>query len=103
MELSWDANATSLLGINSTLEEIQGKPFWDTPWFNRTPGMAEAVRGAIAAAAKGQPFRQEIFVNLPTGWRWFDFAMRPMRNDAGEVVAIVPEAIETTERHKAED
>jgi PAS domain S-box-containing protein len=98
-----DANATSLKGINSTLKEVVGKPFWDTPWFNRTPGMPEAVREAVAAAAKGQAMRREIFVNLPTGWRWFDFAMRPMRDDAGEVVAIVPEAVETTERHKAED
>jgi signal transduction histidine kinase len=42
-------------------------------------------------------------VNLPTGWRWFDFAMRPMRNERFEIVAVVPEAVETTERHQAEE
>src|SRR5829696_9812697 len=49
------------------------------------------------------PIRQEISVNLPTGWRWFDFAMRPMRKERGEIVAVVPEAVETTERHQAEE
>ena len=37
-------------------------------------------------------------MNLPIGgWRWFDFQMRPVRDDQGEVVAIVPEAVEVTE------
>ncbi len=98
-----DANATSLSGIKSTLRDVVGKPFWDTPWFTGTPGMPEAVREAVAAVAKGQTVRQEILVKLPTGWRWFDFTMRPMRNEHGDIEAIVPEAVETTERHRAEE
>jgi signal transduction histidine kinase/ActR/RegA family two-component response regulator len=43
-------------------------------------------------------------VNLPIGgWRWFDFQMRPVRDDRGAVVAIVPEAVEVTERRAAEE
>jgi signal transduction histidine kinase/CheY-like chemotaxis protein len=98
-----DANAPSLSGINATLANVVGKPFWDTPWFTGTAGMPEAVREAVAVVAQGQTVRKEIFVNLPTGWRWFDFTMRPMRNERGEVVGIVPEAVETTERRKAEE
>ena len=98
-----DANATSLAGIKGSLGDVIGKPFWETPWFTETPGMPEAVRDAVTAVAKGDTVRREILVNLPTGWRWFDFAMRPMRNDEGEIVAIVPEAVETTERHQAEE
>ena len=41
-----DANATSLAGINASLEDVVGKPFWETPWFTGTPGMPETVRGA---------------------------------------------------------
>jgi PAS domain S-box-containing protein len=98
-----DANITSLKGIKSTLEDVIGKPFWETPWFSRTPGMPQLMREAVEAVAAGETIRHEVQVDLPTGWRWFDFAMRPMRNDAGEIVAIVPEAVETTERHKAEE
>lgn len=98
-----DANATSLQGISASLEDVAGRPFWETPWFSGTPGMPEVVRDAFAHAAAGNTIRQEILVNLPTGWRWFDFAMRPMRNEQGDIVAIVPEAVETTERHQAEE
>jgi signal transduction histidine kinase len=47
--------------------------------------------------------RQEIHVNLPTGWRSFDFTMRPLRDEHGDIVAIVPEAVDITERRQAED
>ena len=98
-----DANATSLAGINAQLSDVLGKPFWDTPWFTGTPGMSEIVRAAIPSVAAGDMVRQEILVNLPQGgWRWFDFQMRPVRDHQNEVVAIVPEAVELTERRAAE-
>ncbi len=96
-----DANQTSLSSIERPREDVVGLPVWDAPWFSATPGMSAAVRDAVALVASGATFRQEIHVNLPTGWRWFDFSMRPIRDDAGHVVAIVPEAVETTERRLA--
>jgi PAS domain S-box-containing protein len=98
-----EANATSLEGIKARLEDVVGRPFWDTPWFARTPGMPDAVRAAVSAVAMGETIRQEILLNLPAGWRSFDFTMRPMRDESGEVVAIVPEAVEITERRQAEE
>ena len=99
-----DANATSLSGIGATLEDVIGRPFWETPWFTGTPGMPEMVRAAISAVAGGEIVRREIHVNLPVGgWRWFDFQMRPVRDEQGAVVAIVPEAVEVTERRAAEE
>jgi PAS domain S-box-containing protein len=99
-----DANATSLSGIDAALEDVVGKSFWDTPWFTGTPGLPEVICAAVSAVAAGETMRQEIRVNLPVGgWRWFDFQMRPVRDDEGRVVAIVPEAVELTERRKAEE
>jgi PAS domain S-box-containing protein len=99
-----DANATSLSGIAATLEQVVGKPYWDTPWFTGTPGMSETVRAAIPVAAGGDVVRQEIHLNLPAGgWRWFDFQMRPVRDGAGTIVGIVPEAAEVTLRRRAEE
>jgi PAS domain S-box-containing protein len=99
-----DANATSLSGIGATLADVIGKPFWQTPWFTGTPGMQEAIRSAICSAAGGETVHREIHLNLPVGgWRWFDFQMRPVRNERGGGVAIVPEAVEVTERRKAEE
>jgi PAS domain S-box-containing protein len=99
-----NANATSLAGIRAREEDVAGKPFWDTPWFTDTPGMPGMVRSAIPVVAGGETVRQEIRVKLPVGgWRWFDFQMRPVRNEEGAVVAIVPEAIDITGRRQAEE
>ncbi len=98
-----DANATSLRGIERRLEDVIGAPFWETPWFSQTPGMPEIVRQGVLAAAAGESVRREIAVNLPAGTRYFDFAMRPVRGADGSVVAIVPEAVDVTERRHAEE
>jgi len=99
-----DANAISLQGIQSRLEDVVGKPYWDTPWFTATPAMSEAVRGAVAAARGGQAVRQEIHVNLPEGgWRWFDFSLRPICDAQGLVIALAPEAVELTQRKQTEE
>ncbi len=99
-----DANATSLAAIGVGLEDVVGRPFWDTPWFTGTPGMSGEVRAAIPHVAAGETVRREIRVNLPVGgWRWFDFLMRPLRGPDGAVVGIVPEAVELTQRRRAEE
>jgi signal transduction histidine kinase/DNA-binding response OmpR family regulator len=97
-----DANRASLEGIKAKIEDVVGQPFWDSPWFTGTPGMPDMVRQAVARAATGEVVQQSIVVNLPDGERSFDMALRPVKNDAGVVVGIVPEAVETTQRLKAE-
>jgi hypothetical protein len=55
-----DANPTSLAGIEARLDEVVGKPFWETPWFTGTPGMPDQVEAAIPLVASGKTVRQEI-------------------------------------------
>lgn len=98
-----DANASSLAAIEMRKDEIVGRKFWDTPWFRETPGAPELVQEAVDRVAQGETFAQHITINLPTGVRSFDFTMRPVKDEGGFVVAIVPEANETTARIKAED
>ncbi|MGA2043796.1 MAG: response regulator [Roseiarcus sp.] len=99
-----DANAALLEGVGAKRADIVDRPFWETPWFSGTPGMAETVRAAIPEVAGGRTVRQEIRVNLPVGgWRWFDFQLRPVRDARGTVVGIAPEAMEITGRRQAEE
>jgi len=93
-----------LQGIDSTPEDVVGQPFCETPWFTATPGMPETVRSAIPVVASGETVRLEARVNLPVGgWRWFDITMRPISDASGTVTAIVPEAVELTQRRHAEE
>lgn len=96
------ANATALRGIEAALDDVVGLPFWLTPWFNDTPGMPQAVETATRRAATGSSENMSMALNLPTGVRSFDFSMRPVMGESGDVVALVPEAVEKTARIKAE-
>lgn len=97
-----DANRASLEGIAAKLEDVTGLLFWQTPWFAATPGMPAEVERLVSRAAAGEEIEQAVVLNLPTGERAFEMSLRPVRNQKGEVVGIIPEAVETTQRLKAE-
>jgi len=95
------ANATSLASIESRLEEVVGRDFWDTPWFTGTPGVPAKVREVVARVAAGESVQMSMPLNLPTGKRVYEFSMRPAM-DENRVIALVPEAVEVTARVRAE-
>ena len=97
------ANKTALPGIRADAADVIGKPFWETPWFSGTEGMRDAVRNAFIAVMKGEEVQTEMRLHLPVGERYFDFAMRPLRNQHGEVIGAVPEAVDITERRQGEE
>jgi PAS domain-containing protein len=89
-----DANPASLAAIGKSLEEVRGRPFWDTEWFSATPGIDRQVREWVEAAARGMTVRAPVTVQLPDGPRSFRFLLRPALNAQGQVVGLVPEAVE---------
>jgi PAS domain S-box-containing protein len=97
------ANKTALAGIQSAAADVVGKPFWDSRWFSATPGASEAVRDGFAAVKRGESVRTEMLLHLPVGDRYFDFAMRPVFDQHGNVAGVLPEAIDITDRRQAEE
>ncbi|WP_244549197.1 PAS domain S-box protein [Bradyrhizobium canariense] len=97
------ANATALAGIRANAQDVAGMPFWNTPWFSGTEGMRDVVRNAFRTAITGESVRAEMRLNLPAGERFFDFTMRPVFDQHGVVSAVLPEAVDTTERRQAEE
>ena len=95
-------NSTALAGIGAKLEDVVDRPFWETPWFSATPQMPQAVKEAVANAAAGNSQTDRMTLDLPTGTRVFDFSFRPVKDAAGKVTAIVPEAADVTARVLAE-
>jgi PAS domain S-box-containing protein len=98
-----DANATSLAAIEAEPSDVIGLPFPETPWFRNTPGMRQMMENALEEVRNGGSFRQEIFVDLPTGSRSFDFSLRPIHDGGDRPIAIAPEAVETTDRRRTEE
>ncbi|HUF27736.1 MAG TPA: PAS domain-containing protein [Gemmatimonadaceae bacterium] len=98
-----EANRASLEFAGNSRDDVVGRLFWETPWFTSTPGAPEVVRDGVARAAAGGFVRYEASLRTPTGaMRAFDISFHPVRNDRGEVVLIVPEGRDVTERQRAE-
>ena len=98
-----DSNRASLEFAGNTHQDVMGKPYAETAWFAGTPGAPEAVRRGIAAAAQGATFRSEMALVRPNGEKvFFHFSLTPVRDDAGKVVYLVPEARDITEVKRAE-
>lgn len=97
------ANAVALSGVDAEAKDVLGLPFWETAWFAATPGMTERIAGAFDLARLGQTWRNEVQLNLPSGDRSFDMAMRPVSGDAGTISAILAEAVDVTDRRQNED
>ena len=98
-----DANRTALDAIRCDLEDVAGRPVWETPWFSGTPGMCGWVRDAFMRVRDGETVREEITLQLPSGLRTFDLSLRPLYDAAGAISAVVPEALDITSRRATEE
>ncbi|MDF3983644.1 PAS domain-containing protein [Luteibacter sp. PPL201] len=97
-----DANAASLNAILLGKDDVVGQRLADSPWFARVEWARATIRQAIADASQGRASKHEMELDLPTGMRFFDVSLRPLRDGAGTPDAIVVEAVETTARRQAE-
>ncbi|RSU72912.1 response regulator [Sphingomonas koreensis] len=98
-----DANATALAGIEAGLEDVVGKPLWETPWFAHSPDLHSAVKAGVLRVAAGVSLQRELTIHLPIGPRSFDVGMRPMRGPQGDTLALIVEALDVTDRKRAEE
>jgi PAS domain S-box-containing protein len=97
------ANRTALDGIRAEARDVINSRFWETPWFAATDGMPKLVRNAFMAVMKADDVKTEMMLRLPIGERYFDFAMRPLRDQHGTVIGAVAEAVDITERRQGEE
>ena len=87
-----EANAASLRFGDFDLSDVIGKPYWETGWFEHTPGGPELVRRHFDEATKGKIERFELALVLPDGKHvWHEFTFFPIKDEAGKTIFVVPE------------
>nr|WP_281357471.1 PAS domain S-box protein [Brasilonema bromeliae] len=98
-----EANETALVAGGITRDEAVGRPFWETRWWTVSPETQSRLREAIARAAQGELVRYEADVR-GAGDRviTIDFSIKPVFDDAGRVVLLIPEGRDVTDRKRAE-
>lgn len=103
-----EANPASLRFAQAEREEVVGRPFWETPWWQMEAGQTEEdrerLRDAVRRAAAGETVRYELEAVDPAGEQAvFDFSLRPIHDPEGGVEAIVAEGREITELYRTRE
>ena len=88
-----DANHAALEFIGATRVEVVGRPFWETACWRASEAARARLREAVAEAARGALVRYEAEVLSRAGEPLsVDFSLKPVLNDAGQVVLLLAEA-----------
>jgi PAS domain S-box-containing protein len=99
-----EANITALRFSGVKEADVIGKPFWETPWWAHSPELQEEVRLAVQKAAKGEFIRFEAAHRAADGnLHPVDFSLKPVTDEAGRVVLLIPEGRDITEHKRAEE
>ncbi|MBE2213421.1 MAG: PAS domain S-box protein [Opitutaceae bacterium] len=97
------ANRAALVAARARLEDVLGRLFWETPWWSHDPAQQARVRDAVRRAAAGESVHFEGEHRRSTGDSvYVDFTLSPVRDERGQVVALIPEGHDITERRLAE-
>jgi PAS domain S-box-containing protein len=98
-----EANQAALAAGGLRAEEVIGKPFWETSWWSTSAHTQAQLRGAIGRAARGEFVRYETDIRGEGGRTiYIDFSLKPVRDETGSVVQIIPEGRDITERKLAD-
>ena len=97
------ANRASLAFIGVEEQEVVGKKFWDTPWWCHDPAGQKKLREMIDRCAGGETIRMEATHTDRHGHlRVIDFSLKPLQNEAGDLLYLIPEGRDITELKQAE-
>ncbi|SHE73515.1 EAL and GGDEF domain-containing protein [Desulforamulus putei] len=92
-------NETAAGYIHMRPEELVGKKIWDTPWWNYDIQVIEQLKNAVQKAASGQTvyFEAKNFIG-PDKFIYLDFTLNPVLDKNNEVLYLVAEGRDITER-----
>lgn len=99
--LEINQTALDFTGIES--QNIVGRPIWEQPIWQQSPNAKEQLKAAIASSAMGEFFRNEMDL-LGKGGQivTVDFSLKPVKNETGQVLLLIAEARDISDRKRAE-
>ena len=98
-----EANRTALKFSGIEASSVLNKPFWQGPWWAHSPELQEKLRQAVEKAARGEFIRFEATHVAKDGMlHYVDFSLKPVKDETGKVIFLIPEGRDITERKQAE-
>jgi PAS domain S-box-containing protein len=98
------ANQTALDLGGLREEDVIGRPFWDTYWWRYSTEVQNRLKAAVMEASQGAPVGyEENVLGADNAIRTIEFTLKPVKNQQGEVVFIIPEGRDISDRKRAEE
>ncbi len=96
-------NRAPLEAADVPVEDVVGKPFWESYSWSHSPEERGRLRTAMARAAGGEMVRYEASVLMKGGRQIIvDAAFGPLRDERGRIVNIIGFGVDITARKEAE-
>jgi PAS domain S-box-containing protein len=99
-----EANQTAIDFGGFARADVVNRPFWEARWWTINPETQAELQQAIVRAVDGEFVRYEVDV-LGAGDRiiTIDFSLKPVWDETGKVVLLIPEGRDITNKKKAEE
>lgn len=106
-----EANETALQFIDARPDEVLGKLFWETPWWTHSSetqnqliqGFQKAIRGEFVRFETSHEGYIQGHQGKVKNQIQIDFSLKPIFDEKGQVVLIIPEGRDITEMKKTKD
>ncbi|MFM7408999.1 MAG: PAS domain S-box protein [Cuspidothrix sp.] len=96
-------NQTALDFAGVQLETVINRPVWETTWWRNSLFNQEKLKQAIADAAQGEFIRYEVdILGANDEIATIDFSLRPLKEESGQVVMLIPEGRDITDKKRGE-
>jgi PAS domain S-box-containing protein len=97
-----EANLPALKAAGLTPQDVIGKPLDETYWMSGSESSKALIRSAIERGTQGVATRHDMQIRgLGEQFILVDFSLRPILDELGKVVFLVPSAQVITEREEA--
>jgi diguanylate cyclase (GGDEF)-like protein/PAS domain S-box-containing protein len=83
-------------------EDVIGRFFYDAPWWSYDDQVREQLIAAINAAKLGKASRYDVAVKMGNDLVPIDFLIAPVRDETGEIIGLLPTAVDITDRKHLE-
>lgn len=96
-----EINKVALDAVGITLADVEGKPFWETFWWQVSDEVNRTLREQIARASKGEFVRWDTPIYGRAGGKEtiiIDGSLMPVQDERGEVMFIAAEGRDITEK-----
>ncbi|NDV28424.1 cache domain-containing protein [Desulfovibrio sp. JC010] len=99
-----EVNKAALDVRNAAAEDVLDRPFWEGPWWQNPPSLAETLKEDIEKAANGHTVRREIVSTPPgVGTRYIDFSLKPAFGSDGKILFLLAEGRDVSELRSIQD